>query len=102
MSKIENHIKLLGLKVKDRVTGFRGVVTTISFDLYGCIQAVVHPGLGKDKKLGDCQWFDVNRLAVESHVPVMDRPDFVSGLQAEGKQGAAEKPRLLKDYQTCG
>ena len=43
MSKEANilgHLELLGQKVEDKVTGFRGVVTTISFDLYGCIQAV--------------------------------------------------------------
>jgi len=42
-SAVERHVSQLGLKVKDRVTGFEGVVSTMSFDLYGCIQAAVTP-----------------------------------------------------------
>ena len=38
---IEKHLDLLGRKVEDKVTGIKGVVTSVSFDLYGCIQAVI-------------------------------------------------------------
>lgn len=96
MSKPNEHLQLLGLKVKDRVTGFEGVVTSVSFDLYGCIQATVHLGLGSDGKISDQAWFDVNRLAVELDLPVMSRPYFEKGYQAEGLQGAAEKPAMSK------
>jgi len=44
---IQKHLDLLGHKVTDRVSGFTGVVTSIGFDLYGCIQAVVTPGADK-------------------------------------------------------
>lgn len=94
--QIKKHLELLGLKVEDKVTGMRGVVASIGFDLYGCVQAIVNPGLGKDSKPLDCQWFDVNRLKVLSSKPVMDRPNFDFGIQAEGKQGAAEKPHSFK------
>jgi hypothetical protein len=95
MSNVEKHIhRLLGFKVKDRVTGFSGVVTSIGFDLYGCIQAIVHPGLDKDQKVLDSHYFDINRLEITSCEPVMPIPDFAYGPQAEGKQGAAEKPRM--------
>jgi hypothetical protein len=94
--QIKKHLELLGLKVEDKVTGYRGVVASISFDLYGCVQAIVNPGLGKDKKLADSNYFDVNRLKVLSPKPVMDRPNFDFGPQAEGKQGAAEKPASFK------
>lgn len=40
---MNKHFKLLGMEVKDKVTGFKGVVSTITFDLYGCIQAGVTP-----------------------------------------------------------
>ena len=40
---IKKHLDLLGLKVKDRVSDFEGVVISISFDLYGCVQADVRP-----------------------------------------------------------
>lgn len=63
---IKKHLELLGLKVEDKVTGFKGVVSSIGFDLYGCVQAIVNPGIGKDSKPADSHWFDVNRLKVLS------------------------------------
>ena len=76
-------MQLLGLKVREVVTGFSGVVTSVSFDLYGCVQALVSPGV-KDGKLGDQVWFDVKRLMVSDLEPVMAVPDFaeVPGGQA--------------------
>lgn len=94
--KINDHLQLLGMKVEDRVTGLTGIVSSIGFDLYGCIQAIVNPGVDKDGKLRDQCWFDVNRLKVVSDAPVMPQPDFVVGRQAEGKQGAAERPAFMK------
>lgn len=93
---VHKHIDLLGRKVEDQVTGFKGVVVTVGFDLYGCIQAVVHPGLDKDGKNRETHWFDVSRLKVVGSKPVMERPNFVIGQVAEGKQGAAEKPAMTK------
>lgn len=89
---VQKHLALLGLQAKDRVTGFSGVVTSIGFDLYGCIQAVINPGIGADGKLGEQLWFDVNRLDVTDHRPVMNPPNFEYGPIAEGLRGAAEKP----------
>lgn len=40
---IKKHLNLLGHEVKDKVSDFKGVVTSISFDLYGCVQADVRP-----------------------------------------------------------
>jgi hypothetical protein len=68
-------ITLLGLKVRDRVTAFEGVVQSVCYDLYGCIQAVVTPGV-KEGKLEDARWFDTKRLEVLSSVPVMEVPSF--------------------------
>ena len=96
MSKVKQHLSLLGLKVRDRVTGLGGIVTSVGFDMYGCIQAIVHPGNDKDGKPRDQLWFDVNRLEVLSPTPVMQRPDFDQGPQAEGLQGPAEKPASFK------
>lgn len=89
---VKKHLDLLGLFVKDRVTGFEGVVSSVCFDLYGCIQAFVSPGVDKDGKKQDGHWFDVNRLKVESEKPIMDRPDFDYGPIAEGRHGPADKP----------
>lgn len=87
----KKHIELLGIKATDAVTGFEGVITTMSFDLYGCVQAVVTPPIDKDGKLKDGKWFDVTRLKLSDEPPVMELPDFDKGYVAEGRKGAAEK-----------
>lgn len=96
MVNVKKHLGMLGLKVKDRVTGYKGVVASIGFDLYGCVQAIVNPGADKTGKLQDSQWFDVSRLEVLDAKPVMPLPNFEYGPQAEGKQGAAERPANWK------
>lgn len=96
MTNIKKHMALLGHRVEDKVTGCKGVVASISFDLYGCVQAIVNPGMFKDGKLKDSLWFDVSRLTVLSKSPVMEVPNYDYGPQAEGKQGAAEKPSFSK------
>jgi len=90
--KIQEHMELLGMKVTDKVTGFKGVVTSISFDLYGCIQAIVTPEAGNDGKQEESRWFDVRRLTVTSKAPVMTLPNYEYGYVAEGRKGAADKP----------
>lgn len=81
-SKYEDHfgyVNLLGLRVKDKVSDYEGVVTHVGYDLYGCIQAIVQkPGEGKDGDTNRGIWFDVHRLTVLSSVPVMEPPMFVS------------------------
>ena len=91
-NKYEQHFNLLGHKAKDKVTGYNGVVTSLSFDLYGCVQAVLTPLVDKDKDLESGRWFDVTRLKVTGKKPVMPVPDFSKGYISEGKKGAAEKP----------
>ena len=85
------HMKLLGLKVRDAVTQYEGVVTSLSFDLYGCVQAVVTGPTQSDGK-HTSGWYDVTRLTVLDARPVMELPDFEKGYIAEGKKGAAFKP----------
>ena len=89
---MNKHIELLGKKAKDSVTGQEGVVTTISFDLFGCVQAVITPA-AKDGKLLDGNWMDVTRLEILDHEPVMSLPNFSEGYVADGKKGCAEKPK---------
>lgn len=96
MTNVRKHMSLLGLKVKDRVTGYIGVVASVSFDLYGCVQALVNPGMGKDGKLQEQVYFDVARLEVLDKTPVMNAPDYDYGQAAEGLKGPAEKPRAWK------
>lgn len=90
------HLDLLGLYVRDRVTEFEGVVTSISYDLFGGIQAVVAPKKDPSTKESDAgsQWFDVARLEqIESVKRAMPVPNFEEGLIAEGDKGPAFKPR---------
>jgi hypothetical protein len=95
--KVKKQIDLLGKRCEDKVTGLEGVITSISFDLYGCIQAIVHPGLDKDGKLEGTIWFDVARLTILSDKPVMEPPNFDYGIAAEGKKGPSEKPMNMKN-----
>lgn len=86
------HVKLLGHRVQDKITGIKGVVTSVSFDLYGCIQAYINRGLDKDGKWLDSQWFDIARLTPLSTKPVMVAPDFGAGPIADGDKGPESKP----------
>jgi hypothetical protein len=90
---IKKHLDLLGYEVKDRVSDFRGVVISMSFDLYGCIQADVRPkDLDKDGQMKKGWWLDVSRLKKMSKKPLMDQPNFEWGMVAEGKKGPANLP----------
>lgn len=97
-ANIQQHLALLGMPVRDRVTNVRGVVTSICFDLYGCIQAVVNPGTDKDGKPQESGWYDVQRLEVAAKAPVMPQPDFDWSPKrvASGKKGPAEKPPMVQ------
>jgi len=91
MLSVQGCLDLLGKRVQDRVTGQRGVVTTIAFDLFGCVQAVVHPGLSPEGKPLESAWYDVSRLVVIDGARVMDAPTF----SAETKdKGPSDKPSL--------
>jgi hypothetical protein len=80
---IKESLLLLGKKAKDKVTGFEGIVTSISFDLYGCITGLISPGLDKEGKVAQSTWFDTNRLDVSEEPPVMKVPDFTIDKGAE-------------------
>lgn len=92
---IQKHFSILGRKAKDKVTGFSGVASSVCFDLYGCVQIAITPAIDKDGKTKDSHWFDIARLE-PSGKPVMELPNYEFGPQAEGRQGAAEKPTFDK------
>ncbi len=92
-------LQLLGLKVKDRVTGFTGIAESISYDLYGCVQAVVKPPINEKGEVVDGRWFDVSRLEVLDPTPVMTIPGnrFMVARSAQPEpsrsfNGPCEKP----------
>lgn len=69
---------LIGLKVEDKVSGQKGVVTSIAYDLYGCIQASITPKNSESKReeMFVDTWYDISRLRVLSKKPVMEAPTF--------------------------
>lgn len=89
---IEIYLSMLGMKVEDRVTGIKGVATSLCFDLYGCIQICINPGLDKEGKQREQYWFDYQRLKINSKEPVMPQPNWCNIIQ----KGPAEKPTVNK------
>lgn len=90
---MSKHFETFGRVVRDRVTGFDGVVESISFDLYGCVQAIVRPsGVDKDGQTRKGEWFDVKRLEIIDDEPVMPLPDFGIRFAESNENGPAAKP----------
>jgi len=57
----------LGTMVKDKITGFSGVVTGRAEYLNGCISVLVQPGgLKPDGEPIEAHWFDEQRLTLAS------------------------------------
>lgn len=62
----------LGSKVKSKITGFSGVVTSRSEHLNGCNRYWVTPPVDKDGKLPDGYWHDEAELEV-TEAPTLSR-----------------------------
>ena len=86
------HIKKLGFRAVDKVTGFKGVIDSVGFDAYGCIQFVLKPLIDKNGECPAGVWFDVTRLEIDESERVIALPNFEAGYVAEGRKGAADKP----------
>ena len=52
----------LGQKVRDRISGFAGVVTGRAQYISGCAQALVAPTVTADGAFRNSEWFDEQRL----------------------------------------
>ena len=70
---MRQYLNMLGLRVRDRVTGVTGVVTSVSFDLYGCVQCIVDAPVD-EKGERKAHWYDYKRLEVLDSTPVMQLP----------------------------
>ncbi len=84
---MKQHIAMLGHRAKDKVTLVVGVIDSICFDLYGCVQASLNTGVDKDGKRKEGYWFDVKRLEILGTETVMEVPNFDLP-----EIGAADKP----------
>ena len=82
----QDQIDLLGYRAKDKITGFSGVVSSVCFDLYGCIQVALSPPANDKGEIPEGRWFDVARIEI-SHERVMSPPS-----RWATDKGPAEKP----------
>jgi len=57
---------ILGQEVKDKITGFKGIVTGHADYLTGCNQYCVLPSKLKDNNIIEGRWFDEGRLKLVS------------------------------------
>ena len=80
-------MELLGLEVEDKVTKVSGIVTSISYDLYGCIQAVITPDAETNNRDSVIGWYDIKRLRKLTETPIMSLPNW-----DEEEIGCGDKP----------
>jgi hypothetical protein len=91
---IKEHLKLLGTRRRDRVTGVIGIVTSISFDLYGCILAIMQEERNEKGEVPESKWYDVKRLVPHDNERVMDIPDY-DAIPVGSEAGPADKPSKM-------
>ena len=84
---------MLGLRKVDRITGFAGIVTSVSFDLYGCVAALLTAPVVDQAKDPEQRWFDIKRVddPATGEARVMDAPKFALELGSE-PGGISDKP----------
>jgi hypothetical protein len=67
-----------GDELKDKITGFRGVVISRGDYLTGCNRYALKPQkLMKDKKIQDAEWFDEDQLILikKKKIDLSERPN---------------------------
>ena len=74
----------LGDRVKDKVTGFAGIVTAKTEWLNGCVRLTVQPEkLEKDGKVKDGMSFDIEQLELVKSSAVRVQPQYTGGPRPE-------------------
>lgn len=94
--RTKEHLALLGRIARDKITGFSGVIASVSFDLYGCVQVSITPEYRPNDKaeIPYGHWFDFRRVEADlTKPPVMRIPDYDLLLDEERDAGPAEKAR---------
>jgi len=75
-----------GDKVKDRISGFEGVVTGTTIYLNGCVRFIIQPKIDKDGKMPNPEWIDEEQLEVlekkafkkeEVVISIAQKPDSI-------------------------
>lgn len=57
-------MKNFGKKAKDKVTGFKGIITARIDYMYGCAQYCLTPEIDKEGKKKEGEWFDEGRIEI--------------------------------------
>jgi len=79
--------KRLGYEAKDMITGFKGIVTSVTQWMTGCDRLLIQPqDLDKDGKPVDASWFDENQVIILSK-----KKKIVLNNEKEAKK--TEKPK---------
>lgn len=90
---INGVIDMLGFEAEDKITGCSGTISSVSFDLYGCIQVLLTPKVKKGTETKVYGWFDVARIKIKSKKRIMEHPSFEQKYKTkENVNGPAEKP----------
>ncbi len=66
---VDKKMIYLGEKVKDKITGFRGVAIAQCVYLNGCVCYEVQPPCGKDGKMPQAIWIDEQQLEAVGRKP---------------------------------
>jgi len=74
MSLVQESVNILGRYARDKITGIFGPITSVSFDLNGCVQCIINRGLDKDGKPYEGYWMDIQRMDLEPSDPIMPLP----------------------------
>ena len=69
----------LGDEVKCKVSGFRGIVTSVTNFLNGCVQVGIQAPVTKDGKFGESWSIDVSQLVVVNAGKVVIKKQDVGG-----------------------
>jgi len=77
----------LGMKVKDRVTGFTGIAMCRSTFLTGCDRIGVQPKAGKDGKMEDSRYFDEPSLDIVGTKIVVMRDEEGKKVKKKSRRG---------------
>jgi hypothetical protein len=90
---VDQIIDMLGYTYKDKITGLTGPVVSVCFDLYGCVQATIHRGIGKNGEALESYWYDVQRLEKQTKPRLMEKPYYNKITPETYDRGPADKPR---------
>lgn len=82
----------MGDEVKDRVTGYVGIVVAMYAYFNRCQRILVQPPVGADGKIPDGQVFDVEQCDVITSAKIAQKPDRGEGRNPNGPMPTPSRP----------